>query len=366
MATMAGWSIPRRATAIAVLVLALAALAGAPAIVAGARAAALLANVVFRVPVRPLEYLTPAPAVETLSWPDGGTGVLTRPGGAGPHAGLVLMLGADPAGSDDPRVRRLTDGLARTDLATLLVRAPRLIDGAVTADEVPLLAGAFVALRAHPRIRPDRVAFVGLSVGGSIAIAAAADPAIADRVWFVLAIGPHYDSRTLLASIAGRAYREAGAIVPWSPDDEAERIMAGTLLAALPAADAAAIVAGEPPASADGAIVRDLLRRPDLDEAERLIARLSTQTGAALDAVSPRSYIAGLRAPLYLLHDRSDAFIPWPESDAIAAAAHPAVYHRLDLFEHVDPHPRNARILLRDGWRLLRLFTRIVAGASAR
>ena len=348
----------------ALVVVALGTLASAPHISATLRAAALLGDVVFRAPVRPLAYLTPAPTTGTLQWGEGGAGALTLPGGTGPHAGLVLMLGAEPAEPSDPRVQRLTDGLARSGLATLLVRSPRLIDGALTPDEATLLVDAFRALRGHPRIRADRVAFVGLSVGGSIAMIAAADPAIAEHVWFVLAIGPHYDGRTLVASIAGRAYRDAGATVPWSPDATATGIMTRTLLAALPGADRDAIAAGTPPTSTDGAVVRDLLRARDLDEAERLVARLGPPMQAALDAVSPRSHLAALRAPLYLLHDRSDAFIPWPESEAIAAVARPAVYERLDLFEHVDPRPGSATILLRDGWRLLRLFARILASAA--
>lgn len=83
----------------------------------------------------------------------------------------------------------------------------------------------------------------------------------------------------------------------------------------------------------------------------------------ALDAISPSAHLRGLRAPLYLLHDRNDPFIPWPESDAIAAAHRPAVYHRLDIFEHVDPEVGNASALLRDGWRLLRLFAAIIEDA---
>lgn len=352
--------------AIAVFVLALGTFAAVPGIVAASRAAALLGDAVFRMPVRPLAYFTPAPAVETLTWPDGGTGVLTLPGGGGVHAGLVLMLGAEPAGPDDPRVQRLTDSLARTGLATLLVRSPRLIDGMVTPDEAPQLVGAFRALRGHAGIRPDRAGFIGLSVGGSIAIVAAADPSIAEQVWRVIAIGPHYDGRTLVASIGARAYRDAGAAVPWSPDDTSTGIMTRTLLAALPEADRAAVVADTPSAGADGEIVRELLRGPTLERAETLVAQLSPRTQAALDAISPRPSLAGLRAPLYLLHDRSDAFIPWTESEAIAAASRPAVYHRLDLFEHVDPRPRDAAILLRDGWRLLRLFSGTFASAAER
>ena len=76
--------------------------------------------------------------------------------------------------------------------------------------------------------------------------------------------------------------------------------------------------------------------------------------------MSPRYAIAGLRAPLYLLHDRSDEFIPWTESEAMAEAHEPDIYHRLDLFQHVEPDPGNIEHMLRDGWRILRLVVRIL------
>lgn len=70
-----------------------------------------------------------------------------------------------------------------------------------------------------------------------------------------------------------------------------------------------------------------------------------------------------MRAPLYLLHDRGDRFIPWPQSEQIAAAYPPVVYHRVDLFQHVDPKPGNFSVLWRDSWRVLRLFAAIIKDA---
>ena len=39
-------------------------------------------------------------------------------------------------------------------------------------------------------------------------------------------------------------------------------------------------------------------------------------------------------------------------------------YHRIDLFEHVEPQIGNVRVLLRDGWRFVRLFAAIFEGVE--
>jgi acetyl esterase/lipase len=208
--------------------------------------------------------------------------------------------------------------------------------------EVERLVGGVLELERDPAVRADRIALVGLSVGGSLAIAAASDERIAERVWFVLAIGPYFDAASLAASALAGAYRAGdGGIEPWAPERVTLEVVRETLLEALTPAE------------------RDALEGVDLEGAEAVLAGLAPALRASLEAISPRYAVEGLRAPLYLLHDRDDRFVPWTESEALAAAHEPAVYHRMELFEHVDPDAGNLPVLARDGWRLMRLFARI-------
>ena len=339
----------RRLAAVTVFVALLVGLAAAwPTIDAWARSATLFADVVVRLPVRPLTWVTGDPTTEATEWgASGGHGPLTRPAGApGEKApALVLVLGADPAPPDDPRVARLVDGLARLGFAVLMPLSDELEAKRVTPVEVERLVEGFLALERDPAVLPERIAFVGLSAGGSLAIVAASDGRIAERVWFVQAIGPYFDAASLVASTVAGAYRAPDSVRAWKPARITSEVVRETLLVTLPAEQ------------------REALGASDLDGAEAILAGLTPEQRAGLEAVSPRYAIGGLRAPLYLLHDRDDRFVPWTESEALAAAHEPAVYHRIDLFEHVDPRPGNVPVLLRDGWRLLRLFTRIFRDA---
>ena len=77
---------------------------------------------IFNVGVKPLNWFTPKPIVERVTFPiPGGTGEgdLYRPPGEGPYAAVLLFLGVEPAGATDSRVIRLGNALARSNMVTL-------------------------------------------------------------------------------------------------------------------------------------------------------------------------------------------------------------------------------------------------------
>ena len=363
------WDVRRRVGAVAVLVALLFGLVGAwPTAHDWLRATAFTADAVFRLPVRPLTWVTADPSTERLDYAPGGYGLLTLPSGDQPAPGLVIVLGADAASPDDARIVRLTDALARIGFAVLLTQSEELDAALVLPIEVERLVRAFEALRAHPRVRPDSIGYFGLSAGGSLVMVAASDPRIASEVAYTIAIGPYYDATALVAAVVSHSFRTPTGVVPWEPEEISTRAIRTTLLHTFPAADRAAIESAseeDAPETAAGRAVAALLARPTIDEAEALLRMLEAPQRAVLEGISPRLTLDGLEAPLYLLHDRNDAFVPWTQSEALAAAHQPEVYHRLDLFEHVDPQPGNLRYMLRDGWRLLRLFVHIIDDAHS-
>ena len=338
-----GWTIGRRARVIAAIAAALALFAFASNASAYAKSVALFAHAVVPAPVRPLEWVTDDPTTAVLEWDEGGRGQLTLPGGDGSVPGIVLLLGADPAPPDDPRVVRLTDGLARLGFAVLLPLSPDLDADRVLPSEIPRLVDGFEVLGAQPRVEGRRVGFAGLSAGGSLVIVAASQPEIANRVRFVVAIGPYYDATALVASTAAAAHRlPSGEVVPWEPHETTIEVVRATLTALAPPER-----------------VESLMTAPSLEDAEAALAGLEPGDIEALKAISPRYHLEGLRAPLFLVHDREDPFVPWTESEALAEDVTPAVYHRIDLFEHVEPDPGSLTVLVRDGWRFVRLFATV-------
>ena len=77
---------------------------------------------VFNMGIKPLEWFTPEPVVERITFPiagGAGEGDLFRPPGKGPYAAVLLFLGVQSAAAAYPRVVNLGKALARSNLVTL-------------------------------------------------------------------------------------------------------------------------------------------------------------------------------------------------------------------------------------------------------
>lgn len=327
-----------------------------------------------------LAWLNAAPRRETVAWrtaPDGSPDLadLWLPPGADPgrpHGAILLILGVNNVGRDYPAVVRLAGGLARMGVVVLVPDSRVLLAGRVDPAEVDGVVAAFRFLAARPEVDPARVGIVGLSVGGALALLAAADPAIADEVRWVDAFGSYADAGRYLASVTAGAYRVAdGSVEAWQPAQLARDLSLGMLLdlvaeprdrEALDGAYGPAIRAGQRPAAEatldleTGAAraVERLLLAPDLPAAEAAVAALPAAARATLAQLTPAGQLAGLQARTFLMHDRSDAYVPYVESRALAGElGDRASLTEFRLFDHVEPKGVDLVGAAPEAWRLL-------------
>src|SRR5919201_1764452 len=151
-----------------------------PGLRAAAKTAICLLKVFPMLPSRPLDWVTPRPVVERVSyrtshgWAEGD---LYRPSTAGLHPGVVVCLGVVPFGVDHPQVPRLGEALARAGFAALLYWSPAMRDFRLDPADVEDVASAYDALLARPDVDGARSGLPGTCVGGAFALMAAATPA---------------------------------------------------------------------------------------------------------------------------------------------------------------------------------------------
>ena len=146
------------------------------------------------------------------------------------------------------------------------------------------------ARRGGGRVRADASRSIGASTGAGLAILAAADPRLADRVTAVTAIAPFASLRD----------------DPSARNDGALRRSAVRRRAARRVAAARSLAASAP----DDPAVSALLANDDPARFDALYAELAPTTRALVDELSPLTRIADVRAPVELLSAARRRFFP--------------------------------------------------------
>ena len=159
----------------------------------------------------------------------------------------------------------------------------------------------------------------------------------------------------------------------WEPDEHSVDVMSEQVINRL--ADGSdrdillrALVDREPEATGElwrltpeGRAAFDLLTNKDPSRVDELLARLPAPPREALDDLSLGGRLQGLRAETFILHDKTDRFVPYTESRRLRDALRGQVklhFTEVDIFEHVEPTvDRDAHTLITDSAKLyLHLF----------
>jgi pimeloyl-ACP methyl ester carboxylesterase len=276
-----------------------------------------------------------------------------------PLAALVLVPGVAEHGRDDPRLVAFATTLARARFVVLVPDLPGLRALRVQAEDAQGVMDAFIHLLSRPEIPIRGRAGIGaFSYAVGPVVLAALEPAIRERVDFVLGVGGYYDLHQVLTFFTTGYFRKEGKwhyLEPnrygkWvfvygnagrlaDPGDRAMfRRMAERKLAN-PHADIDDLMERLTP---EGRSLLDLLENRKPERTPALIASLPALIRAELDALNlSNKDLSRLHARLILLHGTDDAIIPYTESMALAAAA-PAGQSELFLIKglaHVDVRP---------------------------
>jgi len=345
-----------RVVALAAVVIALIALA--PRIRVGWLAARLLYETANPDDGTTFSQLRAEPIVEVTELVAGDTTVvadLYHPARGGPHPGILLVHGMVDVGRSDERLMRFADALARAGYVVLVPEFEGLKQFRVSLDDVGTIVTSFEHLEGLPGVRRDRVGIFGASYSGGLALLAAGDPAIADRVRYCFLLGAYHDLRNVVAYITTGYYRDAGEWVYLEPENFGRWVflLNGDDLVEDPA-DRATLVEiaraklDDPDRDVspevgrlhdEGRRVYDLITAEDPEAALSMIGALPPGVRENLDRLSPRGKMSQVEADLILVHGRDDNMIPYPESVALAAEAASGTRVHLELldsFRHVD------------------------------
>ncbi|HEX4747502.1 MAG TPA: hypothetical protein VFU99_11555 [Gaiellaceae bacterium] len=236
--------------------------------------------------------------------------LVARPRWDSAAAVVVFANAATPHGVGEPAVGRFLGGLASAGFVAVAPELPRVRRGEVTPDTVDALVRVAEA-------SGRRVALVGASTGAGLAILAASDPRLAERVTSVAAIAPFASLRAILRLGTTGHYGDR----PFDTVPLVGIAAARSLLSSAP----------------DDPGVPPLLANRDPDRFDALYAALAPETRALVEELSPLSRIHAVEAPVELASSPADPFFPVAESIALAEAGHDVRLTVTPALLHVKP-----------------------------
>lgn len=299
---------------------------------------------------------------------------LIRPGGDPPWPAVVFVNGATRLGRLHPDVQKLARGLARTGFVVYVPDLPGLRLGEITERTVRATVAVADAAARSADSRGDRLGFVSVSVGTSLALLAAEDPRLAGRVTAVCGIAPY----ARLKQVVKLATTGFGPTGRYAVDDYLGLAVARSLFAGLPSSperdrllrlvervpderdDPLAVLAGARASSPAVQAVLRVLRNRDPARFENAYSRLPQRLRTQLDLLSPLRRARTIAAQVELASARTDIYFPLAESRALVRAIPDAHLTATSTLDHAIPRPtpRDLGDLLRfDGWVVRSLRT---------
>jgi pimeloyl-ACP methyl ester carboxylesterase len=305
---------------------------------------------------RALARLSKAPAVTDTSFA-GTPSTIVRPGSPPPWPALVFVNGATPDGRTHPMVLRLSLALARSGHLVFIPDMPGIAGGELSPATLSATAAYVRAAADSAESSQGRIGLAGVSVGASLALLAAAEPVLAERISVVACVAPYTDMANVMLLATTGTYRTGRGFEPYAVPDYLWVGLARSVTAILPADPGIQALTAELRAvdfeSADPAgPFRDRSFHELGDDAERVLALLTNRDPARFDglyaalpahvkatvaALSPLQAAPGLRAPVEIVTAPRDRYFPVAESRALVAAAPLARLTVTSLLAHATP-----------------------------
>lgn len=268
------------------------------------------------------------------------------------HSAVLLFLGVNPAGRDDPRVVRLARGLSRTGSIVMIPWSSQMTIDKVVAEEIDDLVRAFQYLMNLENIDRNRIGMGGFCVGASLSAVAAQDSRINDHVKFLNFFGGYFSAIDLVKSVVTETRFYSDAHSTWIPDDLAVKIIRGHLIETIPNVKERELFASIFLDSLDSndvdyaslsehaQVVYKLMANPSINEIDTILHMLPEDLLSYLEQISPMTKIDELKARVLIMHDAQDYMIPSEESkrfkDMLTGDRNP-YYTEFSMFNHMDP-----------------------------
>ena len=268
------------------------------------------------------------------------------------HSAVLLFLGVNPAGRDDPRVVQLARGLSRTGTIVMIPWSSQMTNDKVIAEEIDDLVRAFQHLMNLDNIDVNRIGMGGFCVGASLSAVAAQDSRINDHVKFLNFFGGYFNAIDLVKSVVTETRFYSDVHSDWRPNELAVKIIRGHLIETIPNVKERELFTSVFLDSLDSTdidyaslseharVVYKLMANPSINEIDAILHMLPEESLSYLAQISPLTKIDKLKARVLIMHDAQDYMIPSEESKRfrdMLTGDRNSYYTEFSMLNHMDP-----------------------------
>jgi dienelactone hydrolase len=313
----------RRVLLVLLVATAIAVAAGAPWVAAQTRAVGVMATTMeLPLAAAATRALTREPRVDEIRLA-GAPATLYRPArGDGPWPAYLFVNGATQRGREEPTVRRLAEGLARTGHLVAVPDFPGLLDLTLTVDDLDASVATALALAARPGAEDGRVGLVAVSLGGTLALLAAQEEELRGRVSVVAAVAPFTDLRETIRLATTRHHRIGDRLVPHDTDPFVREVVEDSLAAITDAAHAP--------------LAQATLRNDDPALFDELYSQAPLDLRGPVERLSPVRGAGRLTMRVELVSAPDDRYFPPEQTQLLAERAPDARLTLSHVLDHAD------------------------------
>jgi pimeloyl-ACP methyl ester carboxylesterase len=246
----------------------------------------------------------------------------------GPKTAILFVPGLTPNGIMNPRFVAVARSLARSGYVVITPRLSGFDSFRLEPAAIEEIGFWYGQMREKPWFPLRKAGIVGVSVGGTLALLAAARQPECRNVDFVVCIGGYQDlwrcqrrwfSNTHGADSHGRypvqyygkwilMLTALDAIQNRNDHDQLERALTDLVVTAKTSVSLSSL-------GAEGGLWYNLaLGQEDMTTDAFLLARISQQLQASLQALTPAEELSAITCPVFLVHGAYDELIPAEET----------------------------------------------------
>ena len=235
---------------------------------------------------------------------------------------LIIAMGVKTLDENMPQVMSFAETLGRLGFVVLLPQPPADAKRESFFEDPQTFVAAFKYLESQEFIDTERISFLGISVGSSVAMVASRDEAIASDVHGLVWFGGYADAFAYFVSLATKTQVVDGGVTSWEVADFPRELGKNILV------------------FADAIELSRIFEAASRQEAERIILEAPFEEKEIIEAVNPASKLSAYQAKTFILHEKSDTYVPYSESVKLKSALAQeqiGAYHIANLFDHVRP-----------------------------